>query len=75
MIDLLLPAGRIIILAQRGVVVSYETIRRWCLRFGESFAQNLRRRRPRPGDKWYLDENVLRVLRRINDKISAQRHA
>jgi transposase-like protein len=61
MIDLLLPAGRIIILAQRGVVVSYETIRRWCLKFGESFAQKLRRRRPQPGDKWYLDEVFIRI--------------
>jgi putative transposase len=44
-----------LILAQRGVLVSYETVRRWCQKFGESFAQGLRRRRPRPGDKWHLD--------------------
>jgi putative transposase len=39
-----------LILAERGVIVSYESIRRWCLKFGASFANNLRRRRPRPGD-------------------------
>jgi putative transposase len=50
-----------LILAERGVIVSYETIRRWCLKFGQSFAQNLRRRRPRPGDKWYLDEVFIRI--------------
>jgi hypothetical protein len=40
----------------RGVVVSYETIRRWCDKFGQAYANQLRRRRPRPGDKWHLDE-------------------
>src|SRR6202453_196605 len=40
----------------RGVVVSYETIRRWCAKFGPAYANQLRRRRPRPGDKWHLDE-------------------
>src|SRR6516225_11995483 len=50
-----------LILAERGVVVSYESIRRWCLKFGASFADKLRRRRPRPGDKWYLDEVFIRI--------------
>jgi putative transposase len=36
--------------------VSYETIRRGCRRFGQTFADGVRRRRPRPGDKWHLDE-------------------
>ena len=40
-----------LMLAERGVTVSYETIRRWCLKFGASFADKLRRPRPRPGDK------------------------
>ena len=44
------------ILAARGVVVSYESIRDWGLRFGRLFANALKRRRPRPGDKWFLDE-------------------
>ncbi|EID80512.1 transposase [Rhodococcus opacus RKJ300 = JCM 13270] len=41
---------------ERGVVVSHETIRQWCAKFGQSYANELRRRRPRPGDKWHLDE-------------------
>ena len=41
-------------MAQRGVRVSYETIRQWCLKFGQTIANELRRRRPRPGDKWHL---------------------
>jgi putative transposase len=36
---------------ERGVIVSYETIRRWCLKFGQSYAGALHRRHPRPGDK------------------------
>jgi putative transposase len=38
-----------LLLAERGVVVSYETVRRWCRKFGQSFANFLRRRRPRLG--------------------------
>ena len=49
------------ILAARGVVVSYESIRDWSLRFGRLFANALKRRRPRPGDKWFLDEVYLRI--------------
>jgi len=44
------------ILAARGVVVSYESIREWSLRFGRLFANTLKRRLPRPGDKWFMDE-------------------
>ena len=40
----------------RGVVVSYETIRSWCAKFGPDYAAQLGRRRPRPGDKWHFDE-------------------
>ena len=50
-----------LILAERGVVVSYETVRRWCKKFATSFADSLRRRRPRPGDKWHLDEVFIRI--------------
>ena len=50
-----------LLLAERGIVVSYETVRRWCKKFGESFAKRLRLRRPRPGDKWYLDEVFIRI--------------
>jgi putative transposase len=50
-----------LLLAERGVVVSYETVRRWCKKFGQSFADRMRDRRPRPGDKWYLDEVFVRI--------------
>jgi putative transposase len=50
-----------LILAARGIVVSYESIRDWGLRFGRMFANTLRRRRPRPGDKWFLDEVFIRI--------------
>ncbi len=49
------------LLAQRGIVVTYETVRQWCLKFGQLYANELRRRRPRCGDKWYLDEMVLTI--------------
>jgi len=44
------------LLAERGVILTYETIRQWCRKFGQTYANALRRRRPRPGDKWHLDE-------------------
>ena len=44
------------LLAQRGVTVTYETIRQWCLTFGPAYARTLRHRRGRLGDTWYLDE-------------------
>jgi DDE domain len=37
------------------------TVRRWCKKFGQSFANRLRRRRPRPGDKWHMDEVFIRI--------------
>ena len=47
------------ILAARGVVVSYESIRDWGLRFGRLFADALKRRRPKPGGKWFMDEVLI----------------
>lgn len=49
------------LLAERGLDVSYETVRRWVLKFGPVIARNLRRRRPRPSDRWHLDEMVVRI--------------
>jgi putative transposase len=49
------------LMLQRGVVVSYETIRQWCAKFGQVYANRLRRRRARPGDKWHLDEVFIRI--------------
>ena len=49
----------------RGVAVSYETIRWWCAKFGQAYANQLRRRRPRPGDKWHLDEVFVGINGRL----------
>ena len=49
------------LLAERGVIVSYETVRQWGLKFGQAFAQKLRHRRGRPGDTWHLDEVFIRI--------------
>ncbi|MEV5432556.1 IS6 family transposase [Streptomyces sp. NPDC052701] len=49
------------LMLHRGVLVSRETVRRWCAKFGRACANGLRRRRPRPGDKWHLDEVFVRI--------------
>jgi len=49
------------LLFERGVSVTYEAIRKWCRKFGQSYANQLRRRRPRPGDKWQMDEVCLTI--------------
>jgi len=46
---------------ERGVVVSHETVRQWCAKFGQGYANQLRRQRPRPGDKWHVDEVFIRI--------------
>ena len=48
-------------MAEKGVIVSYETIRQWCLNFGESYAKKLRRKRAQLGDKWHLDEVFIKI--------------
>jgi putative transposase len=49
------------LLAERGLEVSYETVRRWVLKFGPGFARRLQRSRPRPSDRWHIDEMVVRI--------------
>jgi transposase-like protein len=49
------------LLAERGLDISYETVRRWVLKFGPRIARRLRRRRPRPSARWNLDEMVVRI--------------
>ena len=49
------------LLAERGFDLSYETVRRWVLKFGPLIARRLRRRRPRPSNRWHLDEMVVRI--------------
>ena len=47
------------LMASRGVILTYESIRQWCLKFGQVFANEIRRRQPKRGDKWPLDEVYL----------------
>jgi len=54
------------LLAKRGIIVSYETIRQWCRKFGPEYARDLKRRQGRLGDVWHLDEVFV--------KIQGQRH-
>ena len=53
-------------LAMRGVSLSYETVREWCFKFGQTYANGLRRKSPRPGDQWHLDEVFLKISGRIH---------
>ncbi|MFJ8188101.1 IS6 family transposase [Streptomyces sp. NPDC096105] len=53
------------LMLERGIVVSYETIRRWCSKFGQTYAGALRRRQPQFGDKWHLDEVVIKINGRL----------
>ncbi|WP_028956947.1 IS6 family transposase [Sulfitobacter sp. 20_GPM-1509m] len=52
------------LMLERGVDVSYETIRRWTVKFGSVIAHVLQRRQPRPGDVWHLDEVVVKIAGR-----------
>jgi putative transposase len=49
------------LLFESGITVSHEAIRQWGRRFGQDYANRLRHRRPRPGDKWHLDEVFLTI--------------
>ncbi len=48
-------------LAYRGIEVSYETIRQWCMKFGSGFAKKLKKKRAGYGDEWYLDEVFIKI--------------
>ena len=49
------------LLAERGIIVSYETIRQWCEKFGPEYARRLKRRQGRLGDTWFLDEVFITI--------------
>ena len=49
------------LLFERSITVSHEAIRQWCHKFGQDYANQLRRRHPQPGDKWHLDEVFLTI--------------
>jgi transposase-like protein len=46
---------------ERGIIISHETVRQWCAKFGQTYANGLRRRRARPGDTWHLDEVFIKI--------------
>src|SRR5207344_497084 len=60
------------LLAERGLDISCETARCWVLKFGPGIARRLRRRRPRPSDRWHLDEMVVRIAAATVRPVAAQ---
>src|SRR5437773_2840532 len=63
------------LLAERGVDISYETVRSWVLKFGPVIARRLRGRRPRPSDRWHLDEMVVRYCQvKLSGSVQPLRH-
>ena len=70
------------LLAERGIIVSYETIRQWCGKFGPDYARQLKRRQGRLGDTWFLDEVFVTIngqrqepSRLVTDKLGSYRVA
>ena len=61
------------LMASRGIIVTYETIRQWALKFGQGYANKLRRRQPQRGDKWHLDEVVLAIKDRHHSLVASSR--
>src|ERR1700682_5570679 len=53
------------LLAERGILVSYEMVRRWVNHFGPKIAADLRKRRPKPHTIWHLDEVYLKIDGRL----------
>jgi len=49
------------LMPSRAVLLTYETVREWCLKFGQTYANGLRRKSLRPGDRWHLDEVFLKI--------------
>ena len=49
-------------LAYRGIIVSYEAIRGWCMKFSKDFRDVIKKRERKPGDKWHLDEMIIKLL-------------
>jgi putative transposase len=49
------------LMSERGIVVTYESIREWCQKFGRAYAKRLRHRMARPGDQWFVDEVFIKI--------------
>jgi putative transposase len=54
------------VMRMRGITLTYQTVRQWCLKFGQTYANGLRRKSLRPGDHWHMDEVFLRINGRID---------
>lgn len=52
-------------MAMRGVTLTYETVRHWCLKFGQTYTNGLRHKSSRPGDRWHIDKMFLRINGRL----------
>ena len=61
------------LLAERGILVSYETIRQWCRKFGPEYARRLKRRQGRLGDTWHLDELFVNIRGRATLSLARRR--
>ena len=64
-----------VLLFERGIIVSYETIRRWCDKFGSDFANLLKAARRKPGSTWHLDTGVCDAARRALSAVAGSRSA
>jgi putative transposase len=64
-----------LILAERGIGVTHESVRQWCCKFGADFARKLRQRRPKPGDTWHLDEVFLKIGGKLHHRTHPSRAA
>src|SRR5207248_2217459 len=53
------------IMAERGIMLTYETVRKWCLKFAQRYAKELRHRRSHPADKWHLDEVFVTIKSQV----------
>lgn len=62
------------LLAERGVIVPYETVRQWCRKFGARYARALKRREGRLGDTWHLDELFVKIQGHILNLFRVGRH-
>jgi len=61
------------LLAERGIVVSYESIRQWCNRFGPEYARKLKKRQGRLGDIWHLDEVFIKINGELHYPLAGRR--
>jgi len=55
------------IMTVRGITLTSEAVGEWCLKFDQTYAHELRRRRPRPGDKWHLDQVFIKINGKVQD--------